>query len=317
MKTKSFTLLIFLSLLQSNCAKKGSPTSPDRSPPFLVSVAVLDKNHLMIKFDEDIVVQPAESLCNIKSEVLTVLSSVAAEDKIFLTTSPMDTLDYQINLLNIRDPWGNRKDEYKIKFRGTLNPDTLPPDVIVSSTKIIKDAPPEAVLSLKFSEKVDTSIIHIMPYTRYNCEWNDQKTQLKIQISRIDSMKVYRVYGLFRDNEGNRTKTEYAITRERELPIIWLKGETKDSTIIILTKEGKPYMFTISDTNGIFSIQNIFPDSYTLIAQRENEYLSSGNIKIRVPEDRLSMYHIQENEIDKETLSVLNSLYNTYLGEIR
>ena len=315
MKTKIFYLFLFFLIL--GCAKKGPPTSPDRTPPFLISVDVLDQSHIMITFDENINVLSAESLYNFKSDSLYILASVAAGKNIFITTDDMDTIDYQVKLSNISDISGNKQDEYVIKFRGTLNRDTIPPDIVKSPSTTLTNSPLDTNLVLKFSEQIDKSRIYIMPDIKFSWDWNKQKTELKISISMIDSMTVYHIYGLFWDRACNYTEGDYSLTREKNLPLIWIKGTTKDSSVILITKSGIPLQFVLSDTTGGFTFQNLYPDNYTLIGKSDNEYFTSDLIKISIPKDELSLYPTVDTDIDKPILSILNSLYEIYFREIK
>ncbi|MCK4329613.1 hypothetical protein KAX02_07195 [candidate division WOR-3 bacterium] len=315
MKTKIFYLFLFLLIF--GCAKKGPPTSPDRTPPFLISVDVLDQSHITITFDENIDMLSAESLYNFKSDSLYILASVATGKNIFITTDDMDTIDYQIKLSNISDISGNKQDEYVIKFRGTLNRDTIPPDIVKSPSTTLTNSPADTNLVLKFSEQIDKSRIYIMPDIKFSWDWNNQKTELKISISMIDSMTVYHIYGLFWDRACNYTEGDYSLTREKNLPLIWIKGTTKDSGIILITKSRIPLQFVVSDTTGGFTFQNLYPDNYTLIGKRDNEYITSDLIKISIPKDELSLYPTVDTDIDKPVLSILNSLYEIYFREIK
>ncbi len=315
MKTKIFYLFLFLLIF--GCAKKGPPTSPDRTPPFLISVDVLDQSHITITFDENIDVLSAESLYNFKSDSLYILASVATGKNIFITTDDMDTIDYQIKLSNISDISGNKQDEYVIKFRGTLNRDTIPPGIVKSPSTTLTNSPADTNLVLKFSEQIDKSRIYIMPDIKFSWDWNKQKTELKISISMIDSMAVYHIYGLFWDRACNYTEGDYSLTREKNLPLIWIKGTTKDSSIILITKSGIPLQFVVSDTTGGFTFQNLYPDNYTLIGKRDNEYFTSDLMKISIPKDELSLYPTVDTDIDKPVLSILNSLYEIYFREIK
>lgn len=317
MKAKRACLFLFLFLFILNCAKKGPPTSPDRTPPFLSSVEVVDRNHIEITFDEDIQIQPAESLSNITVGGLRILAPVAVGRKIILTTDDMDTVDYKIRLFNIKDLSGNGKDEYKTKFRGTLREDTIPPAIAISPLPIVKNTPPDTNFIVKFTEQIDNHYINMMPETKVQYDWNESKTEVKFKIFAIDTLTVYHFYGVFWDRAGNHTRFDIYFTREKNLPLIWLKGTTIDSAILLMTKDGRFSQFTISDSTGNFVFQNLYSGGYTLFGKNKDAYFSSGAFTLSVPKEETELYPINENKIDNRILQVLNSLYEIYIGSIK
>lgn len=317
MKVIFLSLSFSVLLLSANCAKKGPPTSPDRSPPTLQSIVVLDRNHIIMRFDERVLSQPAESLENFECSTLTILASVAEDNNIFITTSDMDTLDYQIKLLNIEDLSGNRQDECTTKFRGTLCQDTVPPLIVNPPPNNITNALSDLNLALKFSEPIDSLIIYILPWAPQSYKWNEQKTILSMQVASLDSITIYHIYSLFSDASGNFNKREFAITREKNMPAIWLRGLTDDSTLVLLVREGVPMQLTISDSAGVYIFNNIFPDNYSLYGKRSDKYLTTGPLDIKVPTDKLDLHYIQESGVDEGVLYPLDSIYNTFLSEQR
>lgn len=317
MRVKRICPFLFLSLLTVNCAKKGAPTSPDRTPPFLSSVEVVDRGHIEITFDEDIEIPAAESLSNIMVDGLQILASVASKKKIFLTTDDMDTVEYKIKLFNISDLSGNGKDEYKSKFRGTLRADTMPPAIVRSPSQIVRNTPPDTNLTIKFTEQIESSHIYIMPETKVSYNWNGVKTEVEIKISAIDTLTVYHIYGVFWDGAGNSRKVDISLSREKNLPLIWLKGTTEDSTVLLMTKNGGFAQFTLSDSTGNFIFQNLYPGEYTLFGKSKKAYLSSGALTLSLPKEAVELYTIDEEKMDVKLLQTLNSFYTVYLGDSR
>jgi hypothetical protein len=317
MKAKRVCLLLSLSLFIINCAKKGPPTSPDRTPPLLLSVEVVDRNHIEVAFDEDIEAQPAESLSNLIIDGLHILASVSAGKKIILTTDDMDTVDYKIRLLNIRDLSGNGKDEYKTKFRGTLKEDTTPPSIVRSPSMVVRNTPTDTNFTMKFTEPIENFRIYIMPETKIKYNWNEIKNEIKLEITAIDTLTVYHLYGVFWDRARNYKEVDINFTREKNLPLIWLKGTVEDSTILLMTQNGRLSQFTISDSTGNFIFQNLYPGDCVLFGKSRGAYFSSDTFALSLPKEEVELYPINEKEMDKKMLETLNSLYEVYLGDFK
>jgi len=316
MKAKKVYLFLFLSFFISNCAKKGPPTCPDKTPPSLSSLEVVDRNHIEVIFNEDLQTQPAESLSNIITDGLCILASAAMGGKIFLTTDDMDTVEYKIRLLNIRDISGNGKDEYKTGFRGTLKKDTIPPAIAKAPSTTVRNTPSDTNFTVKFTEQIDNFRIYIMPEAKMDYSWNKAKTEIKFKISAIDTLTVYHLYGVFWDKARNSKKLEIIFTREKNLPLIWLKGMIEDSTILFMTQNGRLSQFTMSDSMGNFILQNLYPGDYALFGKDKNMYFSSDIFTLSFSKEEIKLHPIDEEKMNSRILQTLNSLYKIYIEDI-
>jgi len=317
MKAKKICLFLFLFFSLLNCAKKGPPTSPDKTPPSLSSVEIIDRNHIEVIFNEDIQTQPAESLSNIITDGLHILASVAMGKKIFLTTADMDTVEYKIRLLNIRDISGNGKDEYKTRFRGTLKEDTIPPAIARAPSTTVRNTPSDTNFTVQFTEQIENFCTYIMPEAKMEYDCNKAKTEIKFKISAIDTLTVHHLYGVFWDKAKNSKKLEIIFTREKNLPLIWLKGMIEDSTVLLMTQNGRLSQFTVSDSMGNFILQNLYPGDYTLFGKDKNMYFSSDIFTLSFSKEEIKLYPIDQEKMNSRMLQTLNSLYEIYIEDIK
>jgi hypothetical protein len=316
MKNK-INFILFSILLIGGCARKGPPTSPDRTPPKLSSVEALDRYHIEIKMSEAVKNAEAEKIKNFTAyssiETLNIKASVHNVDKIWLTTDLMDSSQYKLIIRNMVDYSGNIMKEASKFFRGNPNPDTTPPLIISSPKRLLEGVSSDTSFVLRFSEVVDSSLFLLLPPSRFTINWNDIKTETKLEFQSLDVNTVYTLYGVFMDKSHNGRGIQlnaptFSFTTKKRFPLLSIKGKTNKSSILILTKDTTPIRTCMADTMGLFIFEKLEGGLYNIYAKSDSLYGERDSISLEIP--------IEDMVIKTDKKSVDNTIIHSYFNTI-
>ncbi|MCD5383977.1 hypothetical protein LR066_04380 [candidate division WOR-3 bacterium] len=302
MRVSKFILAFLLFLVSlTGCARKGPPTSPDRSPPRLLWTRAVDRGYIEVGFSERITAP--ESLM---IEGLNVRAVTAMERKIIISTDDMDTLKYRMKLWGIGDLSENRQELHQTEFRGTLMKDTIPP-IAIGIPRVLRGLSEDTSLTIRFADWIEGCFLYIMPPVNKEYKWNKTKTELTLNVSGLERRTIYNLYGRFWDRAKNLREIHLLFTMENETPLLWISGTVGERTLLLLSREEIPQQFLISDS--LFLFQNLYPDNYTLFGKTADLYFSSGPFTLSLPIEGLNLSPIALEDIDGKLISIMDSLY--------
>lgn len=276
MKKKCTGLILILLA----CAQKMLPPSPDRFPPKLKEVEVLNRTKINLKFNEPIdaktIIKDSILLTSVHNESL-LIREIAIEKNgeiVILVTEPQSPIRYSI-VTKVADLEGNWT-KVQGKFYGSSQKDTMPPKIRQITPKPGATKQSSKIrIELKFSEAIDTlSPLNwlVLPKSlrsRFKTNWEGDFKGLSFTLSDSVGTDTIVYFALLRsifDYDKNRLalagftfftsdtllltklvtgKVKYQDKPFSEALVIFTRGE--DSTEAVA--------FTLSDSIGNFAIQ--------------------------------------------------------------
>ncbi len=301
--------ILLLVLLLIYCGKKGAPTPPDRFPPTLEELRVMDRNHITLGFSEelDTFLLTAENftVLNTQKETLKVfaVAPFLGLDQIVLTASRLESLTYFIRG-SIRDLAGNVC-EIEEEFVGSTIEDSIAPRLIDYPSMIRSNR-----LYLKFSEALDTASLKfiLVPRSKQGLlvRWDKGLRQIDFYTSvESDSFIKDSIYHFFiyqaKDFNQNSIKPfHFFFTPDSIAPRYYLRGEVYqddklvDGALVVARIKKKAVAMAISD-RGQFSMAvkhdepydvEVFYDGYYAMSKAE----INGSIKLTLVEGEMPSY---------------------------
>uniref|UniRef100_A0A7C6EA54 SbsA Ig-like domain-containing protein n=1 Tax=candidate division WOR-3 bacterium TaxID=2052148 RepID=A0A7C6EA54_UNCW3 len=213
MKLRIFFL--FLGFLA--CAQKMLPPSPDRFPPRLAEIEVLNRTKLNLKFNEEISAQSVTKdnflIYSTQNETLSVKEVMISRrgDIITLVTEKQNPIHYLIQA-QVSDLAGNRA-KLRSRFLGSVKKDTIPPRIVEITPKLGSTKQKKITIRLRFSEEIDTlrplnwAILPKSLKNRFEQSWQSDYRNLDLTLPDSlgpDTIVYFTLLPTIFDFEGNR-----------------------------------------------------------------------------------------------------------------
>ncbi|TET23038.1 MAG: hypothetical protein E3J71_03885 [Candidatus Stahlbacteria bacterium] len=266
--------LVFVIILLAGCARQGAIPNTDKFPPHLVSVTHINRNQLIVSFDEEL-----DSTALLPSTFL-ITSPHDTADICFIARDPNDTRGFSLILLTsplidetyqisglVVDSRGNGA-SIRSSFRASTRQDTTPVSILVSPLDPQTTFPYS--IRFEFSEPLDTSrgmrILTAPPASEeaLSGSWNRELTRYSVRVAdtTLKGLPFYLVLlpGVS-DFAGNRTTEGLAafVYSDTGLVLRDIRGEVKTSegraaySAIVLFKTPQDlFALTITDSSGAF-----------------------------------------------------------------
>jgi hypothetical protein len=265
------TQLFFAIVLLAGCARQGAIPNTDRFPPHLVSVTSVNRNQVVVSFDEELdttALLPSTFLIasgHDTADIKFIARDPTARLSLVLLTSPLLDETYQISGL-IADNKGNAS-SIRSSFRASTRRDTTPPGILISPVEPFASFP--YTFRFEFSEPVDTSRgmrILTAPAASeesFRSAWNRDLTRYEMRTTdtTVKGPGFYLVVlpGIC-DFAGNRTTEGLAgfVYSDTTLILRDIRGQVKTSegkpapSAIVLFKTEDVFAATIADSSGVF-----------------------------------------------------------------
>lgn len=316
----SFSLTVVI--LFSNCGKKSMPTSPDRWAPKISEVKAVDRTHVNCIFSEPIT--PSSITDNTRfvitdslgMDTLRIITVVPGADNLtaHISTFPMDSIEYYLSCDSVQDEAGNFMQPSRLRFTGTLQPDTTDPYLIDRSSSWLRIRDKlDSILTINFSEPMDSLSWYslILPRINIPVEGYFDSTYTIFSLSLRTSPESLSLEGLyhlytwgFSDIQGNpaRIFTRTSLYNPRfdlveNTLISW--NDTFDSMLIFITDSLNQVRFfdLITKTDSTVNLLDPYYYNFYLVVEDYPSYWCWGKKTQLILEDS-SLVEIESEPIE-------------------
>jgi hypothetical protein len=280
-------------LLLPACAHKAAPPNPDRFPPSLEDLTVVNKNRVDLTFDKPMnssgLADSDFSIVSLTGDTLPLLSIAVSSDGTMysLLTNQQDRVLYDLKG-QVHDASGNPL-RFTHRFKGSDRPDTILPTVTFSSPGLYASRiRSNVVVGFSFSKPIDTLSFHdflVLPEslrTQFSRKWSTALTDVNFSLK--DSLPpgivvTFIIPPSFADFAGNRPLYGgfTVFTSDSAAPPHLVKGRLASGAhpprngYVILRQHDRPMLATLSRGDGSFSLR-ADSEPYEVVAAADTNY---------------------------------------------
>ncbi|PIP13510.1 MAG: hypothetical protein COX48_03990, partial [bacterium (Candidatus Stahlbacteria) CG23_combo_of_CG06-09_8_20_14_all_34_7] len=162
MRIKLYIFIIAVIVFASSCGKKLPPPSPDIFPAKIISGYYIPNSQIRIDFNENIDNTFDSAFFQIDS-IRQKIEGYTKEKSVYLYYD-FDKSAKLVDLFGVSDSKKNKRDYISIQIKGTVQKDTMPPN-------IIKHILSDSTLLIEFTEDISSCSLFIYPnYILYEYE---------------------------------------------------------------------------------------------------------------------------------------------------